>query len=46
MKYPSKNIQSEFPLSQPYKIINKIKAKIEASNPNVKEMSKLCNSRL
>jgi hypothetical protein len=46
MKYPSKNIQSEFPLSQPVGRINKIKAKIEASNPNVKEMSKLCNSRL
>jgi hypothetical protein len=46
MKYPSKNTQPKFSLSQPYKIINKIKAKIEASNPNVKEMSKLCNSRL
>jgi hypothetical protein len=37
MKDPSKNIHPEVPLSQPYKIINKIKAKLEAPNPNVNE---------
>jgi len=37
MKNPSKNIQSEFPLSQSYEIINKIKAKLEAPNPNLSE---------
>jgi hypothetical protein len=37
MKDPSKNIHPDVALSQPYKIINKIKAKLEAPNPNVNE---------
>jgi len=37
MKDPSKNIHPDVALSQPYEIINKIKAKLEAPNPNVNE---------